>query len=180
MTSRRSADSEEKNIWFRTIQLGRKKAYPVVVSANEKLSLPRKQQGELCWPDSSGGTWRRKSEGRTDGEKPDIRASANRKPAGRKGAEGKTANDIWDAEYLATPDAICPEYLERIVRRHIGLPWIITETDRLLIREFTMEDIAGMPEEPDVWFTQEEREADQVFYDAEKIEGLYQRPVPLL
>ena len=34
-----------------------------------------------------------------------------------------------------------------------------------------MEDIAGMPEEPDVWFTQEEREADQVFYDAEKLKA---------
>ena len=84
---------------------------------------------------------------------------------------GSQEDDIWDAEYLATPDAICPEYLERIVLRHIGLPWIITETDRLLIREFTMEDIAGMPEEPDVWFTQEEREADQVFYDEEKLKA---------
>ena len=34
-----------------------------------------------------------------------------------------------------------------------------------------MEDIAGMPEEPDVWFTQEEREADQVFYDVEKLKA---------
>lgn len=84
---------------------------------------------------------------------------------------GSQEDDIWDAEYLATPDAICPEYLERIVRRHIGLPWIITETDRFIIREFTVEDIAGMPEEPDVWFTQEEREDDQVFYDAEKLKA---------
>ena len=78
---------------------------------------------------------------------------------------------LWDAEYLAAPDAICPEYLERIVRRHVGLPWIIAETDRLLIREFTLDDIAQMPEEPDVWYTEEERAADQVFYDKDKLEA---------
>ena len=85
--------------------------------------------------------------------------------------ENPEQETIWDAEYLASPKAICPEYLERIVRRHIGLPWIIAETDRLLIREFTSDDIVQMPEEPDVWYTEEERAADCVFYDNEKLEA---------
>ena len=57
------------------------------------------------------------------------------------------------------------------MRRHIGLPWIIAETDRLLIREFTPDDIAQMPEEPDAWYTVEERAADKIFYDKDKVEA---------
>ena len=120
-----------------------KKAYPVVVSDERKALLAAKAAGRAF----VGLIYLEEDGG------------------------GSQQDDICDAEYLATPDAICPEYLERIVRRHIGLPWIITETDRFIIREFTVEDIAGMPEEPDVWFTQEEREDDQVFYDAEKLKA---------
>ena len=85
--------------------------------------------------------------------------------------ENPEQETLWEAEYLAAPEAICPEYLERIVRRHIGLPWIIAETDRLLIREFTPDDIARMPEEPDAWYTEEERAADHVFYEKDKLES---------
>ena len=85
--------------------------------------------------------------------------------------ENPEQETLWDAGYLAAPDAICPGYLERIVRRHIGLPWIIAETDRLLIREFTPDDIAQMPEEPDAWYTVEERAADKIFYDKDKVEA---------
>ena len=35
---------------------------------------------------------------------------------------------------------ISESFLERIVRRHLGLPWIIAETGRLLLREFTSDD----------------------------------------
>ena len=35
---------------------------------------------------------------------------------------------------------ISESFLERIVRRHLGLPWIIAETGRLLLREFTSGD----------------------------------------
>ena len=149
-----------------------KKAYPVVVSDERKALLAAKAAGRafvglIHLEEYGGGS---QKEERTEKSQTSELLRTENQPV-KKTAEGKTANDIWDAEYLATPDAICPEYLERIVRRHIGLPWIITETDRLLIREFTMEDIAGMPAEPDVWFTQEEREADQVFYDAEKLKA---------
>ena len=85
--------------------------------------------------------------------------------------ENPEQETLWEAEYLAAPEAICPEYLERIVRRHIGLPWIIAETDRLLIREFTLDDIPQMPEEPDTWYTEEERTVDRVFYDKDKMES---------
>lgn len=85
--------------------------------------------------------------------------------------ENPEQETLWDAEYIAAPEAICPEYLERIVRRYIGLPWIIAETDRLLIREFTLDDITRMPKEPDAWYTEKERTADKVFYDKDKLEA---------
>lgn len=34
-----------------------------------------------------------------------------------------------------------PEFLEQVYRRHIGAPWDILETERLLIREMTEEDL---------------------------------------
>lgn len=37
-------------------------------------------------------------------------------------------------------DSADEEFLERVARRHLGLPWIICETRRLTIRELTMED----------------------------------------
>ncbi len=38
-------------------------------------------------------------------------------------------------------------FLERVVRRHLGLPWEIAETDRLLIREFQLQDAPFVPQE---------------------------------
>lgn len=37
--------------------------------------------------------------------------------------------------------------------------------------EFTLDDIPQMPEEPDVWYTEEERTADRIFYDREKLKA---------
>ena len=154
-----------------TVWIG-KTAYPVVVSDERKALLAAKAAGRafvgLIHLEEHGGG-NQKEERTEKNQTSELRRTENQ-PV-EKTAEGRTANDIWDAEYLATPDAICPEYLERIVRRHISLPWIIAETDRLLIREFIPEDIGAMPEEPDAWFTQEEREADQVFYDEEKLKA---------
>lgn len=39
------------------------------------------------------------------------------------------------------------ELEELVVRRHLGLPWIIDITDRLIIREFVKEDAAQIPQE---------------------------------
>lgn len=37
-------------------------------------------------------------------------------------------------------DSADEEFLDRVARRHLGLPWTICETARLIIRELTMED----------------------------------------
>ena len=39
------------------------------------------------------------------------------------------------------------ELEELILRRHLGLPWVIDFTDRLMIREFVKEDVRQIPEE---------------------------------
>lgn len=56
-------------------------------------------------------------------------------------------------------------YLERVVRRHLGLPWIIGESKRLRLREFTAEDGAYVQKETD------DKDADRIFYDREKLEA---------
>lgn len=138
--------TQEYTIWVEN------KAYPVVVSDEREALLAAKAAGRVF-----------------------VALYVEEAPVARPMTglytENPAGQTLWDAEYLATPDAICPEYLERIVRRHIGLPWIIAETDRLLIREFTLDDIAQMPEEPDAWYTEEERAADRVFYDKDKLEA---------
>lgn len=68
-------------------------------------------------------------------------------------AAGRAIVGIWDPErggsgagfdaclyLIGEPDAADEMLLERAVRRNAGLPWIIAETGRLLIREFTSED----------------------------------------
>lgn len=68
-------------------------------------------------------------------------------------AAGRAIIGIWEpdggkggAGFDACPYLVCdveaadPMLLERVVRRHRGLPWLIAETKRLLIREFTSED----------------------------------------
>lgn len=90
-------------------------------------------------------------------------------------AAGRAIVGIWDrtakgqdlspaafvVENLADAD---DQYLEQVVRRRLGMPWIIGETSRLVIREFTLEDLpAVMKEEGD-------READQVFYTAGRLQ----------
>lgn len=141
--------TQEYTIWVEN------KAYPVVVSDEREALLAAKAAGRVFV-------------GLYVEEAPVVR------PMTGLYTENPAGEILWDAEYLATPDAICPEYLERIVRRHIGLPWIIAGTDRLLIREFTLDDIAQMPEEPDAWYTEEERIADRVFYDKDKLEAYIQ------
>ena len=138
--------TQEYTIWVEN------KAYPVVVSDEREALLAAKAAGRVFV-----GLY--------------VEEAPVARPMTGLYTENLAGETLWDAEYLATPDAICPEYLERIVRRHIGLPWIIAETDRLIIREFTPDDIAQMPEEPDAWYTEEERTADRVFYDKDKLEA---------
>ena len=140
-----------------------KKAYPVVVSDEREALLAAKAAGRVfvgLIHMENGMEYQEKSEPDSGAEQ--ICGVAEKEYG---------SDTLWDAEYLAAPEAISPEYLERIVRRHVSLPWIIAETDRLLIREFTPDDIPQMPEEPDAWYTEEERTADKIFYDKDKLES---------
>ena len=58
-------------------------------------------------------------------------------------------------------DALEPEYLEQVVRRHLKLPWTIAETRRLVIREFQAGD------ERDMLPEREEEEDHQAFRNKE-------------
>lgn len=52
------------------------------------------------------------------------------------------------AEYLVESlEAVDERYLERVVRRSLGLPWTIARTNRLLIREFVLADVEWMRRE---------------------------------
>ncbi len=75
-------------------------------------------------------------------------------------AEGRAVIGLWDRErtdQCLSPAAylveslsdLTPEFLERVVRRKEGLPWNITSTRRLLIREFVAPDAVEVPKEPD-------------------------------
>ncbi len=80
------------------------------------------------------------------------------------GVEGgnETDRQFLPVRYVVeTPDAADPGYLERVLRRQLKLPWIITGTDRLIIREFTEADAAFVPREAG------DGEADRVFYTPE-------------
>lgn len=91
-------------------------------------------------------------------------------------AVGRAVVGVWDrtrtdqelspANYLVEQAEDADEvFLERVVRRHLGLPWIIGETERLIIREFSMKDLPQVPREPS------DREADRVFYTPELLEA---------
>ena len=55
------------------------------------------------------------------------------------------------------------ELAELILRRYLGLPWLINETDRLRIREFVKEDADSIPEE-------EYGKEEEIFRDPDKLE----------
>ena len=68
------------------------------------------------------------------------------------------ANDLSAAGYLVESlEDVDEVFLEKVVRRNFGLPWIIGETKRLIIREFQLEDARKIPGE------ESDTEADQVF-----------------
>lgn len=75
--------------------------------------------------------------------------AAGRTVVGLWREDGTGETDFSGIRYLTDSlGAADAAYLERVVRRDRGLPWIIGETSRLRIREFTPEDIAGMAAEP--------------------------------
>lgn len=77
--------------------------------------------------------------------------------------------NLSGTEYLVTSlDAVDEVYLEHVVRRFLGLPWIIGESDRLCIREFVTSDAYLIPEEAD------ETPEDAVFHSPEKLAAYIQ------
>jgi len=70
--------------------------------------------------------------------------------------------DLSGAKYLIESlEDLSREYLEQVARRHLGLPWAITETRRLAIREFRTGD------EGQVWPETGEGKADGIFRNQE-------------
>ena len=62
----------------------------------------------------------------------------------------KQQTDYSACLYLITdPEDADETFLERAVRRHLDLPWIIAETDRLIIREFSPDDPLELPSADD-------------------------------
>lgn len=54
---------------------------------------------------------------------------------------GQEMEELAAAAYVVEdPEDITENYLERVARRHLGLPWQICETDRLIIREMFADD----------------------------------------
>ena len=89
------------------------------------------------------------------------------KAAGRVivGMAGKKENPpLSMARYLVeSPEAADNLYLERVVRRQAHLPWVIGESRRILLREFTCEDANHVMQEPVV------HDAFRVFYEQERL-----------
>ena len=77
--------------------------------------------------------------------------------------------DISAATYLVESiESLTQEYLEQIVKRNLGLPWIIAETKRLIIREFQIGDEWQIPKEA------EDTEADNLFRSSELLKSYIQ------
>lgn len=74
-----------------------------------------------------------------------------------------------EGEFLPAPFAVeRPEdadeaFLERAVRRRLGLPWVIGVTDRLILREFTEKDLESIPDKECTG------PGDEVFLNREKM-----------
>ena len=65
------------------------------------------------------------------------------------------------------------ELADLVLRRHLGLPWQIGETERLILRELAAEDAEHIPEE--------EYGAEEKIFSLQRAFGaLYQKPVRIL
>ena len=54
---------------------------------------------------------------------------------------GQDMDELAGAKYIVeNPDDVTDMLVERVARRHLGLPWHICETERLLIREIFADD----------------------------------------
>lgn len=80
----------------------------------------------------------------------EIQALLAAKAAGRA-VVGVAQGEDWDMKgipyVVLSREDVTKELLELVLRRHLGLPWLINETERLMIREFVREDAGRIPEE---------------------------------
>ncbi|MDO5407156.1 MAG: GNAT family N-acetyltransferase [Eubacteriales bacterium] len=89
---------------------------------------------------------------------------AGRVPVGLLHEEGE--QDLGAAHFLVeTLETVDERYLERVVRRELGLPWVIGESERLILREFAMGDLEQVVREP------EDGDGDRVFYTPDRLEA---------
>lgn len=76
----------------------------------------------------------------------------------------KTGQSLYPAKFLVENYLdIDSQYLEQAVRRTFGMPWIIGETGRVMIREFTVSDI------PEIEKTPLDTAQDRIFYTKEQL-----------
>lgn len=128
--------------------------YPVILSDENEALQAAKAAGRAIV-----GLWRENEKENVD--------SLTLPDAGQKESENgksgeKEPTDYSSCLYLITdPEDADEEFLERVVRRHLDLPWIIAGTERLIIREFAPED----PLEPESL-----EDADGTFSDWNKRE----------
>ncbi len=81
--------------------------------------------------------------------------------------EKEKSTDNWDLKgipyVVPSMEYATDELVELILRRYLGLPWLIDETERLQIREFVKEDAKNIPEE-------EYGKEEEIFRDPDKLE----------
>lgn len=73
--------------------------------------------------------------------------------------------DLPAAYLTETADGASRTYLERVARRHLGLPWVIAGTERLIVREFRREDAGHVPA------GERFSPADEIFCSEEKLDA---------
>lgn len=79
---------------------------------------------------------------------------------------GEGDRDLSPARYLVEDVADADHrFLEQVVRRSQGLPWVIGESDRIVVREFLPEDADQMLPEP------EDTGGDRIFQSRELLEA---------
>ena len=140
--------------------------YPVILSDEQETLLAAKAAGRVfVGLAEKGGAARLWGAEYVAEAEPERERENNQKDAGR-GAAGTFLGEEQTAEDLIRRAGVDDVYLERIVRRSLGLPWRICETERLLIREFTKEDGTRVLKEPE-----EETESDRVFYTPELLDA---------
>lgn len=130
------------------------KAYPVILSDENEALQAAKAAGRAIV-----GLWR---ENTGQSEFTGQSESVSWDDKDLQGKSTESATDYSDCLYLITePDDADEAFLERVVRRHLDMAWIISETDRLIIREFSSDDPLEKPSDDD---------ADSTFSDWKKRE----------